>query len=377
MDCEQFGKMLDNYENLTKEEHLKLAEHTAECAECRAELEFMTAILKVTKSLPEITPNEDFLENLNKRIDKEKVGKFRFAAIDWKRYGSVAACLLFAVVAGFNGKTLVSRMHDNDNGVIEEKVVSTTVGEKADYNSEIAEIIDSVTPMPVQLPTSSPSAKPEASVSPSPQATVAATPNTTEKANTARVDAKDMVIDRSVYTQRTPQATAKPKATPTPTAAPVKDNNEDTAVSTPQATEVPVTDTEPYTIEKDKYRIPNENNSDAVIVSETDSSVNSGYSLSGSGENTTASSRTKGRNIVDKEIESAVPASTIVVHAADEEKARKLIEDYIVGTYGTYYMTTESYLEHLFIAFDYAGIEYEKYLGGSSDKISFRLVVLP
>ena len=54
MDCEKFRDMLDNYENLTEEERLMLTKHTTECAECRAELDFMNAILKVTKSLPEI-----------------------------------------------------------------------------------------------------------------------------------------------------------------------------------------------------------------------------------------------------------------------------------------------------------------------------------
>ena len=51
MDCESFGKYLDNYENLTEQEKSDMDEHAANCEECRAELDFFmsmiaTAILK-------------------------------------------------------------------------------------------------------------------------------------------------------------------------------------------------------------------------------------------------------------------------------------------------------------------------------------------
>ena len=38
MDCESFGKYLDNYESLTEQEKSDMDEHAAKCEECRAEL---------------------------------------------------------------------------------------------------------------------------------------------------------------------------------------------------------------------------------------------------------------------------------------------------------------------------------------------------
>ena len=353
MDCEQFRNMLDNYENLSREEHLKLAEHTAQCAECRAELDFMDAILKVTKSLPEIKPDDDFIENLNKRIDKENAKRFRFASIDWKRYGSVAACLLFAVVAGINGRMLVSKMNDGGNGVIDETEIISEVGEVPKYTADLPELVDEALPAPVIKIDSAEKAS--------------------NKTNKSRSDLKDMVIDSSAYVKSTPSATHKP----VPTSVPESAKNSSDTVLAPAGVATPDPSDAPYTIEKSRYRIPNENNGDAVVVSENTEPKDDGYSLSKSGESATAMNNRNGSDIVDKEIESAIPASTIVIYSESEARAKELIADYIVGIYGTYYMTTENNLYHLFEAFDFAGIKYEKYIGGSSDKISFRLVVLP
>lgn len=353
MDCEQFGNMLDNYENLSKEEHLKLVEHTANCAECRAELEFMNAILKVTKNLPEIMPNKDFIENLNKRIDRECTKAHRFIAIDWKRYGSVAACLLLAVVVGVNGKMLVSRMSDDGSGVIDKTVITSELTETPKYETAVNEIEENE--LPISIAQADEQAKKD---------------NAVKKNDT---DAKSMVIDSSVYNQTVPFNVS----TPIPTAAPDKSNDTDVTVA-PKNTATPVPSTAPYTIEKNKYRMPHENSTEQVVAaSETEVEKSNGFSLSSDSENTVALGGTSENKVVDKEIESAIPASTVVIHSENEEKVRALIADYIVGTYGSYYMTTENNLNHMFSAFDFAGIEYEKYIGGSSDKISFRLVVLP
>ena len=354
MDCEKFRDMLDNYENLTEEERLMLTKHTTECAECRAELDFMNAILKVTKSLPEIKPKSDFIESLNRRIDKESRRKPMFIGIDWKHYGSVAACLLLAVVAGLNGKSLVGRMTDNGDGVISETVV-TTGGEKTpEYTAKLPELSDTAVPNTVfeQENITMPSSK----------------------IRKNQTDLSDMVIDNSNYVPKAPAVTSRP--TPTPAVEreqTVKDNNS-RAVNNVSATPTP--STVPYTIEKNRYRIPDESTGEAVVANEPQEQKDNGYSLKTNDKDVVAMNNSASSRSVNNEIESAIPGSTVVIYSENESKAKEIISNYIVGTYGTYYMTTADKFDQMFEEFDKEGISYEKYVNSSSDKISFRLVIL-
>ena len=122
MDCEKFREMLDNYSDLSLQELDTLEAHALVCGECKRELEFMRSIINTVQSLPEIDPPADFLDKINERIDKEErlpVRICRKAVPYVRRYGALAACLAIGIAIGTNGQTLVSKMHNDSDGIIE------------------------------------------------------------------------------------------------------------------------------------------------------------------------------------------------------------------------------------------------------------------
>lgn len=144
MTCEKFAEMLDNYESLTDEEKALMEEHAAACEECRRELDFMCSMINAVKTLPEIKVPDDFLENLNKRIDAEAVlvrrrGFAGYISYNWKKYSAVAACLVLAVVIGANYNTLVDNMNGDDDGVID--TVTTVASPMPDNDEPVAETV--------------------------------------------------------------------------------------------------------------------------------------------------------------------------------------------------------------------------------------------
>lgn len=137
MKCEDFSRMLDNYENLTDEEKLSMNEHAEQCGKCRDELDFMMKIIAELNTLPKIQPPEDFIDKLNKRIDAEApVRTNRVLAVvrrNYRQLSTVAACLLIAVVVGVNGKSLLDKMpSDGGNDGNTPVAVSTDTPVKED-----------------------------------------------------------------------------------------------------------------------------------------------------------------------------------------------------------------------------------------------------
>lgn len=125
MTCEEFNRMLDNYESLTAQEKLLMNEHAGECEKCRDELDFMLKIIKQLNTLPKMTAPDDFMDRLNERISAEDFEERRLKRMmnmlrrNYKRYSTVAACLVLAVIVGVNGKHLINNMvHDDNSGVI-------------------------------------------------------------------------------------------------------------------------------------------------------------------------------------------------------------------------------------------------------------------
>ena len=122
MICEEFGRMLDNYENLTDEEKLEMTAHAASCEECQKELDFLLAIINQLNTLPKIQTPSDFGAKLNKRLDIEvsRAGSLRgilnSVKRNYRQYSTIAACLVLAVVIGANGKTLLDRMSPDSGG---------------------------------------------------------------------------------------------------------------------------------------------------------------------------------------------------------------------------------------------------------------------
>ena len=69
-------------------------------------------------------------------------------------------------------------------------------------------------------------------------------------------------------------------------------------------------------------------------------------------------------------------SSMISVKAKDAERVRELVEVFITGAYGDYYMITSEDMNHLLGQFDREGIWYSANITESGNKVSFRIVTI-
>lgn len=148
MDCEKFGKYLDNFESLTENERLSLTAHASECERCAKELDFMMSVIETVKSLPKIEAPADFMERLNVRLDEEERKKKLASRImhnmsrNWKQYTALAACLALVAVLTANGRLLTDRLTDTGDGVIVNDTPVTDGAEPTIPPSVIAEVTE-------------------------------------------------------------------------------------------------------------------------------------------------------------------------------------------------------------------------------------------
>lgn len=390
MICNDFQKMLDNYENLSETERLQMTVHAGECEKCREDLDFLLAVINTAKCLPDIKAPEDFIDKLNARIDLEDIQMRREArskrsfAFGWKKYGSVAACMLLAAVIGVNGKSLVSRMSGQNTGdgvITEEKIVSD--GSSAPSAQTPAAIN---TPAASQAPAESSAPKADIAAIPSltaPVYTPASTPKPANTASGASNTSSSAGVSKSVLTV-TPSVTRTPsKPTAAPTAAPAENTaaSEDVIKGFSIAEETPSPDTaaEPYTLAKGTYVTPDKNtrateqkvNTDDLTAGEATSELALGlYTPIDKDGNPTEYA------VVAEPIQGAPVSSSILVSSEDEEKVRSLMNKYVTGNYDAYYMTTEDKLNNMFEEMDREGINYENYIDNSGGRISLRLVIV-
>ena len=390
MICNDFQKMLDNYENLSETERLQMTVHAGECEKCREDLDFLLAVINTAKCLPDIKAPEDFIDKLNARIDLEDIQMRREArskrsfAFGWKKYGSVAACMLLAAVIGVNGKSLVSRMSGQNTGdgvITEEKIVSD--GSSAPSAQTPAAIN---TPAASQAPAESSAPKADIAAIPSltaPVYTPASTPKPANTASGASNTSSSAGVSKSVLTV-TPSVTRTPsKPTAAPTAAPAENTaaSEDVIKGFSIAEETPSPDTaaEPYTLAKGTYVTPDKNtrateqkvNTDDLTAGEATSELALGlYTPIDKDGNPTEYA------VVAEPIQGAPVSSSILVSSEDEEKVRSLMNKYVTGNYDAYYMTTEDKLNNMFEEMDREGINYENYIDNNGGRISFRLVIV-
>ena len=390
MICNDFQKMLDNYENLSETERLQMTVHAGECEKCREDLDFLLAVINTAKCLPDIKAPEDFIDKLNARIDLEDIQMRREArskrsfAFGWKKYGSVAACMLLAAVIGVNGKSLVSRMSGQNTGdgvITEEKIVSD--GSSAPSAQTPAAIN---TPAASQALAESSAPKADIAAIPSltaPVYTPASTPKPANTASGASNTSSSAGVSKSVLTV-TPSVTRTPsKPTAAPTAAPAENTaaSEDVIKGFSIAEETPSPDTaaEPYTLAKGTYVTPDKNtrateqkvNTDDLTAGEATSELALGlYTPIDKDGNPTEYA------VIAEPIQGAPVSSSILVSSEDEEKVRSLMNKYVTGNYDAYYMTTEDKLNNMFEEMDREGINYENYIDNNGGRISFRLVIV-
>ena len=104
MDCIQFRKYLDNYENLDDIQLKALFDHADECEECHKELDFFNSIINTAASIPVPEMPADFIEQVNKRIDAQPINTsfvYKLNVVS-RKYAAVAACLAIGIVVGFS-----------------------------------------------------------------------------------------------------------------------------------------------------------------------------------------------------------------------------------------------------------------------------------
>ena len=378
MTCSEFQSLLDEYASLSDEQKLNMTLHTAKCESCRNDLDFMLSVINVTKNLPPIKAPDNFISELNKRIDLEEIKQKRKLAVirtymtEWKRYGAVAACLLLAVVVGFNGKSLVSDMTNNGNGIITEEVITLDIAQDVSqtpvYNnvSTVPTPSTDITKPGVVESKSENANRLTAKTTTKPVAKATSVPENNFVSTKKTADSVAVQTQAPIVNSSTPSPTAVSDATPSPVA------NDGTDVD------------EPYTLQRDGYRISQDPVEVANVSEPANNSVADGYVVASDKEQLALGLYTPldmSGNPTDYDFDTGVIADSpivdsILVSSEDEAVVMDLISRYITGNYGMYYMSTEDKLNKFFDELDKAGISYEKFLKSSTNRISFKLVVI-
>lgn len=419
MNCEMFAQMLDNYADLTDEDMQELESHAEICEKCNADMAFMRSILGTVKSLPPIDPPSDFLESVNARLDREiaKESVIRRFARRSKpyvyRYGAIAACAVLAVGVGMNADMLLSKMNNDSSGVItEERItdVSDDVNDESAHNWEATEPESlsgtslpearkeetvKQTSLPLQTPKSfsSNTAPPSSSGSvstPIPKASSGNRANTNANAPSDRASAsenKDLTV-----TSPAPQPSAAEKTTIDP--APVTNTHEQPASRALTGEKIPVYTREPENlteptpaVETISGRIASRAAEPAPYsINERAISVPDEYSLltateNPENENFDAFDYSIAYNEMDNQksdVTSYAPLSSMVsVKSKDAARVQELVDVFVSGVYGNYYMITAVDMRNLLGQFDREGIWYSASIMESGDSVSFRIVTVP
>lgn len=372
MTCEEFGRMLDNYESLSDSEKLALNAHASECEQCRDELDFLLAIITQLNTLPEIQPPADFAAKLNERLDLEKpsIGGFRraFASVrqNYRQYSTIAACLVLAVVIGANGKTLLNRMSTNTDVV--PSAVST---DRPVLPTPIAAEIAAVTP---EVKDSNAAEGAGRTPNKASGGNISFIRNMSESINQIDLNAEQKQQEPAYNTESNgSNASVRARS--------VVDDNAGIAVASLGDDGIEVS-SEPsgkrnYTIARGVYRLPDENIADAEMGKKTAAAKNEVLQISeieGRGERTIA----RGRYYIPAD-EGNISINTdneIGVNSDDAERAAELIQQYADRIEESYYVIDSedipSMLEHM----EGEGIDYQSNVDDAdNEKVSFKLVV--
>lgn len=387
MDCSQFRKYLDNYENLDDLQLKMLYDHAEVCEECRRELEFFNSIMKTVASVPVPEMPVDFIEQVNKKIDAQPEKKgfiYNFSVIS-KRYAAVAACVAIGLVVGLNKTDIEDKLNGNDDSGVIQSVVTTAVpasepipvastpaAEEAevDKTETVAEVTvkPTVKPEPTIKPTTKPTPKvtPKPTVKPAekstPKTTIKPVVKATVKPTVKPTDKPAIAVVTQTVTTATPEAKPDVVATQSPQAVTEK------TVDVNVVSETEVVEKN-YTIAQEYY-VPESENITAAVTAEPD--VNS-YSLA------TAQPQTQYSYKEQATPTPAVPsaiADYVLVSEADVDAVATILLDLgIASARGLYMTETNTFYEFLArledrnISYDYS----MKYTTG--DKISFKILL--
>lgn len=368
MKCDEFSKMLDNYENLTENERADMYAHSEECAKCKKELDFMLSVKNALRTLPKLEVPSDFIDKLNERIDREEAvvtrrdKLMRHIKTNGRRYSAIAASLVLAAVIGVNGKPMLDTLKGNDNGVISE---------------------------------SSSTAKPSGTTNPSDNTSANADKNASEKNSSSDNDnartafeSADGVKDNKLSAQEgafvasqgsvsTPAAESKNEASVLPAAT--ADNaadNAQKAEAQPRANQGSVSNQDTAQADKDKA-VRNEE-ADAAATFSTE-----GYSVSGGALDTYAySGGQTGRSVQTVDDSESLADyhfavdGMITIQSGSYDDAITVIAKYVTGVYNGCYITNLSQFNSMVNELYEKGVDFDNSVMPMSDVVSFKVIVL-
>lgn len=380
--CEEFGKMLDNYEHLTDEEKLSLNEHAAQCAHCREELDFMLRMLDQLNTLPAIEVPADFSDKLNKRLDLERgVGFGRMLSSvrrNYRRYSTVAACLMLAVIIGANGKALINRLQpevyegtvventDKPSGAeeqIETAVTETKPDKEESVKEDVSENIQKASADTAGSGRTVAAAKPKSEVN-NKNTAVRETSGSVNQFNAVSSDK----AQQSINTEPDAQTGFLGRGR-------MAEENTETDTASLEAGSYSVRKTpENYTIARGVYRLPDPEIAEVEAPSAINNEPLEISEIKAQPDTTIA----RGRYYIpaDDGYIAIDNGNEIGVNGEDAERAAQLIEQYADVKNDSYYVINSedipSMLEHM----DGEGITYQNKMGSSdNEKVSFKLVI--
>lgn len=336
MDCEKFGKYLDNFESLTDDERLAVTAHASECERCAKEFDFMMSVIGTVKSLPDIEVPADFMERLNARIDEEERKKKLASRIahnisrNWRQYTAAAACLALVAVLTANGKLLTGRLTGTDDGVI---VNDTPVTDGTDPVPEavIAEVTEPKASDNSSLPSAVQETQPQ-----TPAAQTAVRAPERRRANpVSEAQSSEMAVSEA---DTMPEAVNTDIAEPIGIAVASLDENADNMIAA-------------YSAEPDDMMQGRSRNAIA------------GYTISGKPVMETADYVEHG-------------VGRIKISPKDEKKAMEAVLKYSYEVDGDYYTTSPDNMVNIFCDLDDNGVNYANYTPEDyEDLIKFQLVI--
>lgn len=351
MDCMEFQKLTEDYENLSDENKNRMQKHIEACSECAELFDEYKEMCEVLKTMPRLTAPDDFVLNLNKRIDRENNAKSRFLNNIKKysyRYGAAAACITLITIVGINANDYIEQMNGSDNGIIE----SIDFADSSSTALPMMSVKPEATKLPATLMPSADSGTEKHTEQPT-KATSAPTEKPVKTTSAPRATTKSV---------STPHTTAIPKpnrATLSPTVAPRKayDEDSDYSITISEATTAAPTENaseykEPVAEEHEKVvKILNPNE----------------YELPNSDETAEHSSDT---DMYSKNINS------IEVSYAKADMVKEIMNEYALSQNGELYNISTDVFDELQQEMNNIGIEIENSLIDSeSNTIMFKIVV--
>ena len=383
MDCSRFEELIDSYieGSLSDEEKSDFQLHMNGCASCKDSFEFSSVIYNTMHSLQPISVPDNFLSELNNKLDIDIARKKpmkAFFKLPVKYYGA-AACVLLAVALSFNNTELLKSLTAPEP--------ETTLIQSSDDVTETQKpLTTTITPEVNQPGTEQPE--------------ITATSDAERETELPTIDEKAEPVAKAVKAER--KASQKPsKAKAKPVTVSVKPSE------APVATAKPVTKKE---IEEVKKKIDSQTNTGRVVIASavenavviSEESVENtarevdylkSYTLVKEAAETRANPAVVGlAQLENVEVVSdsvikytdhdgsgnvGAVGNSVIVYKRDADKISDILGKFYTRECGEFYVISDSEYKQFLHELEENGIDYKKSdLGKSeSEDVMFKLVI--